>query len=180
MWTHQSQRIGMTPSNLVAALFFDVVSARDAIADLKITGFRASNIGIALSEKGKQAQHGSSEANDVPTQPVPEGKHSLYWKLRHSFERDLHSQGTDLSSREDAAAANEEKPPYTEIDLTDTLLGLGIAEDTIRLLDREIGADGVLILVDAGDLVDEVESILVQNRGILRTSMATQRSPAAD
>jgi hypothetical protein len=57
---------------------------------------------------------------------------------------------------------------------------LGIAEDTIRLLDREIGADGVLILVDAGDLVDEVESILVQNRGILRTSMATQRSPAAD
>jgi hypothetical protein len=170
----------MTPSNLVAALFFDDVSARDAIADLKIAGFRASNIGIALSEKGKQAQHGSSDANHVPTQPVPEGKHSLYWKLRHSFERDLHSQRTDLSSREDAAAANEEKPPYTEIDLTYTLLGLGIAEDTIRLLDREIGADGVLILVDAGDLANEVESILVQNRGILRTSMATQRSPAAD
>ena len=37
------------------------------------------------------------------------------------------------------AAANEEKPAYTDIDLTDTLRGLGVAEDTIKLLDEEDG-----------------------------------------
>jgi hypothetical protein len=179
MWSKQFPGRAMTPSNLIAALFFDHVSARDAIADLKTAGFGASSIGTALSEKGKQA-HASSDASHISTQPVPEGKHSLLWRLRHSFERDLHSQGTDLSSREDAAAANEDEPPYTEIDLTDTLVGLGIAEDTIRLLDREIGVDGVLIMVDADDLANEVESILAQNRGMLRTSIATERSPTAD
>ena len=45
----------MTPSNLVAALFSDDVSARDAIADLRLAGFVASNIGVALSEEGKRA-----------------------------------------------------------------------------------------------------------------------------
>jgi hypothetical protein len=48
--------------------------------------------------------------------------------------------------------------------------------DTIKLLGDRIGADGLLILVDAGDRVDQVESILLRNGGILRTVMATEPS----
>ena len=71
------------------------------------------------------------------------------------------------------------RQPYTEIDLVDTASGLGVAEDTIRLLDRDIGPNGVLILVDAGDRATEVEAMLEKNRGFLRTAMATERSRAA-
>ncbi len=177
MWTNPSLRSGRTPSNLVAALFLDDMSARDAIADLKLAGFRASNIGVALSEEGKRVRNRSRDATHG--QLIPEGKHSVVWRLRHSIEHDIHSHGSGLSSREDASTANEENPPYTEIDLVDTASGLGVAEDTIQLLDREIGPNGVLILVDAGARVNEVEAMLEKNRGFLRTAMATERSRAA-
>jgi hypothetical protein len=49
-----------------------------------------------------------------------------------------------------------------------------VAPATINLLDREIGANGMLILVDAGDRCHEIESILERNRGMSRTVMATE------
>ncbi|MDX6461521.1 MAG: hypothetical protein QOE55_5218 [Acidobacteriaceae bacterium] len=178
MWTQQSQTIG-TASNIVAALFFDDVSARDAVADLKIAGFRARDIGVALSEEGKRARNRSSDAKHFSAGTIPEGEHSLFWKFRHSLEHDLHSQEPNLSSREDAAPAGAEKPAFRQVDLTDTLLAFGVADVTIRLLDREMGASGLLILVDAGDRADEAESIFEQDRGFLRTVMATERSGVA-
>jgi hypothetical protein len=99
--------------------------------------------------------------------------------VRHSFEHDLHTHGGGLSSRADAAAANEEKPTYTDIDLTDTLRDLGVAEDTIKLLDQEMGTDGVFVLVHAGDRGEEAESILNRNRGFVRTVMVTERTRVA-
>jgi hypothetical protein len=54
MWNQQEQATGMTPSHVVAAVFLDEVSARDAIADLKLAGVRASQIGVALSESGRE------------------------------------------------------------------------------------------------------------------------------
>ena len=66
--------------------------------------------------------------------------------------------------------------PYTEVDLSDTLRVVGVAPATIGLIDREIGANGMLILVDAGDRCDEIESILERNRGMSRTVMATECS----
>jgi hypothetical protein len=170
MWTHPIRRMGLTRSNLVAALFLKAVSACDAIADLKIAGFHTSDIGVALS---KQAEREQMRCPDL------EGKHSIRWKVRHSIERDSHSQGPGLSSQGDAAAANDEKPGYTEIDLTDTLRGLGVAEDTIKLLDEEMGRDGLFVLVHAGDRGDEAESILERNRGFVRTVMVTERTHAA-
>jgi hypothetical protein len=104
------------------------------------------------------------------------GKHSILWKFRHSFEHDLHKSGAGLSSNQDALVATAERTPYTEVDLDDTLRGIGVAPATIKLLDREIGANGMLILVDAGDRCDEIESILEQNRGMSRTVMATERA----
>ncbi len=176
MWTHAIKRMGLTRSNLVAALFLKPVSARDAIAYLKIAGFRSSDIGVALSQLGQRKQEQSPNA--VPACDL-DGKHSVRWKVRHSIEHDLHTHGGGLSSRQDAAAANEEKPAYTDIDLTDTLRGLGVAEDTIKLLDEEMGANGMFVLVHAGDRGEEAESILDRNRGFVRTVMVTERTHAA-
>lgn len=177
MWTHPIRRMGLTRSNLVAALFLKTVSARDAIADLKIAGFHTSDIGVALSKHGELEQQRSPET--VRTPDNLEGKHSIPWKVRHSLKNDSHSSGPGLSSRGDAAEANEEQPVYTEIDLTETLRGLGVAEDTIQLLDQEMGRDGLFVLVHCGDRANEVESILERNRGFLRTVMVTERTQAA-
>ena len=38
MWNEQGQMVATKPANLVAALFFNEMSARDAIADLKLAG----------------------------------------------------------------------------------------------------------------------------------------------
>jgi hypothetical protein len=168
MWNEQGQMVTANPANLVAALFLDEISARDAIADLKIAGLSAGQIGVALSQRGK-LEHSQSVACDL------HGKHSIRWKLRHSFEHDLQSHGADLSSKHDEVTAMAETTPYTEVDLDDTLGRIGVAQATINLLDREIGANGMLILVDAGVRCDEIESILGRNRGMPRTVMATER-----
>ncbi len=177
MWTHKLKRMGLERCNLVAALFLKAVSARDAIADLKIAGFHGTDIGVALSKEGERELQRSPEAIRTPADL--EGKHSIPWKVRHSLHRDAHIHGGGLSSREDAAAANEEKPAFLEIDLTDTLRGLGVAEDTIKLLDQELGRDGLFVLVNAGDRGAEAESILDRNRGFVRTVMVTERTRAA-
>ena len=175
MWNQQGQAIGLTPSHLVAAVFLDEVSARDAIADLKLAGVRANQIGVAVSDEGKRAHMLNPDAKHLPGDM--EGKHSVLWRVRHSIKHDTHRhQGPGLSSRQDAAAANEEQPPFTEIDLTDTLRGLGIAEATIKLLHNQVGAKGFLVLVDARDSEDRIDSILLKNRGMPRTVMVTEQS----
>jgi hypothetical protein len=175
MSNQQGQSIGVTRSHLVAAVFLDEVSARDAIADLKLAGVRANQIGVALSDEGKRAHALHPEAKHLPSDM--EGKHSVLWRVRHSIEHDAHKhEGRGLSSREHAAAANAEQPGFTEIDLTDTLRGLGIAESTIKLLHHQVGAKGFLILVDAGDDENRIDSILLKNRGMPRTAMVTEQA----
>jgi hypothetical protein len=169
MWNQQGQTIGKTPSHLVAAVFLDEVCARDAIADLKLAGVHANQIGVALSDEGKQAH--AQLPGDM------EGKHSLLWRFRHSIEHDVYRhEGRGLSSREHAAAANDEQPSFTEIDLTDTLREMGIAQATINLLHHQVGAKGFLILVDAHDNENRIDSILLKNRGLPRTVMVTEQS----
>jgi hypothetical protein len=175
MWNQQGQTIGMTPSHLVAAVFLDEVSARDAIADLKLAGVRASRIGVALSDEGKRVHALNPDAQHLPGDM--EGKHSILWRVRHSIHHDSHRhEGRGLSSRQDAAAANDEQPCFTEIDLTDTLRGLGTAETTIKLLHHQVGAKGFLILVDAHDDENRIDSILLKNRGMPRTAMVTEQA----
>lgn len=168
MWDQQGHTVGTSSSHLVAAVFLDEVSARDAIADLKLAGVRANQIGVALSDECKSAKHLPSDL---------QGKHSRLWRVRHSIKHDVHShQGPGLSSLPDAAVANEEQPPFAEIDLTDTLRGLGIAEATIQLLHHQVGAKGFLVMVDALDHEDQIESILLKNRGMPRTVMVTEQA----
>ena len=80
--THPIKRMGLTRSNLVAALFLKPVSARDAIADLKIAGFHSSDIGVAISRLGQREQERSPNAVQAPGDL--DGKHSIRWKVRHS------------------------------------------------------------------------------------------------
>ena len=174
MWTSEQRTFGSKRGRLVAAVFFDEVSACDAVADLTLAHFHAGEVAVALPDKRKVTQSRAPEEHRTP--PDLEGKHSIFWRLRHSAEHDLHSHGPGLSTREDLEAARKEKPAFTEVDLADTLAAGGVANDTIQLLEDRMGADGLLILVDAGDRGDEVESILVQNRGMLRTVMATEPS----
>jgi hypothetical protein len=160
MWNQQGQAIGTKPSHLVAAVFLDEVSARDAIADLKLAGVRANRIGVALSDEAKRIHSLNPEAKHLPSNL--EGKHSVLWRVRHSIKHDVHGhQGPGLSSRPDAAAANEE---------------LGIAEATIKLLHHQVGSKGFLVLVDAGDDEDRLECILLNNRGMPRTVMVTEQA----
>ena len=99
MWTHPIKRMGLTRSNLVAALFLKpVFSARDAIADLKIAGFRCSDIGVAISHLGQREQERSPNAVLRETCDY-DGKHSIRWKVRHSLKHDLQTHGGGLSSR---------------------------------------------------------------------------------
>lgn len=157
------------PGDLVAAVFLKEMCARDAIADLKIAGFSARQIGVALSKQGK--------LDATKSMPCDlHGKHSVWWRLRHSIEHDLHSHGADLSSTKDEMTAQEETIPYTGLVLSDALGALGVLPATIDLMEREVGANGTLILVDAGPRCNEVDSILVRNRGILRTVMATEQA----
>jgi hypothetical protein len=164
MWTETAPRIGITPNQLVAAVFLDDTSARDAIADLKLAGFRASEIGVCNSRESRSAPHAAD----------PAGKHSLLWRLRHSVEHDFITDGPGLTSEPAKDAACQEDAAYTELDLASALRSMGLGPDTIQLVDQEIGPDGQLIFVSAGERSREVDSILEKNQGIVRTSMATQ------
>ncbi len=164
MWSESAPRIGITPNKLVAAVFLDDMSARDAIADLKLAGFRSSDIGVCTSEQGKQAQLSAD----------PAGKHSLWWRLRHSAQLDLEAHGNSLTNEGYVQKATREDTPYTELELASAMRSMGVGEDTIQLMNREIGPGGLLIYVSAGDRSREVESILERNRGFLRTAMATE------
>jgi hypothetical protein len=164
-----------TAPNLVVALFTDSQTMRDAIADLSAAGFGKSQISIAFSEAGKRTQAASSSSKDRLPKEQAGGEHSLSWKLKHSFEQDLHRSGADQMRRADGNDSGEVGLPYSEVDLTETLSALGVAEDRILLLDREIGANGALVLVNPGYRAKEAQAILEHNCGIIRTDTATER-----
>lgn len=176
MQTEPSKSNRVAASDLVVALFTDSVAASDAVADLQLAGFHADQIGIALSLEGKRREAASAADGG---EAITAGKHSLFWRLRHSVEHDTHAQGYGLESTTDADQSRNHDELYSKVDLEDTLLGLGVAEERIRLLDREIGAAGMLMLVDAGHHGSSVQSILENNRGFIRTEMATERSPSS-
>jgi hypothetical protein len=165
MWTRDTHKFAGKPGDLVAAVFFDQKTARDAIADLQLAGFHADHIAVAVPEYRKSEPPISGR-----------GEHTVRWKLRHSFEHDLQSHGAGLSAKKELEAATLEDPPYTEIDLVENLSDLGVARDTIRLLEDRMGAKGLIVIVHAKERIDKAESILVKNRGMLRTPMVTQPS----
>ena len=156
-----STRIIPKVSEVVVGLFTDLKNAKDAICDLSRAGFDASQINVAYAAPaGGHAQVSSSE-------------HTIIWKLRDSFERDLHHQGASQIAGETGNGNAGEISPYTEVDLRAALSEIGVAPDRISLLENEIGA-GVLLLVKAGGHLKQAEEILEHNEGTIRTDTALE------
>src|SRR5271167_4278514 len=132
-----SNKILPNTSEVVAGLFTHLKNAKDAICDLSAAGFSASQINVAY-------------ASNVQGHPdVSNAEHTLVWRLRSSFERDMHHHGADLLRGPAGSGDGGDNSPYTEVDLREALSGIGVAPDRISLLEREIAA-GVLVLVKSG------------------------------
>jgi hypothetical protein len=176
-----AKRIKPTDSNLVVALFTDRQYVQGAIADLRDVGFSSRQIRIAFSVESKQAEWGESAVRDQGRHAVSEEKNSLAWRLKRSFEHDLHRSGADQMTGEDEdLSSSGPGPPYSQVDLRETLLSMGVVEQRILLLNREMGEKGALVLVNAEDRTQEVESIMVRNSGQMRTDTATEHPPLLD
>jgi hypothetical protein len=175
METAQEQAFGNPRIPLIAAVFLSEKAAGDAIADLNLAGFSASDIGVAVSPEDGIGKPSGKVPGEEPQNLQQE--HSIFWKLRHANEHDVDQMGPGLTSRH-AERAADANLAYTVLDLPATLQARGIPEDTMHLLCREVGADGILILVRTLDKHDKVESILVRNHGHLRTAMAVEKSHA--
>jgi hypothetical protein len=173
--TNLTEKVRPTASDLVIALFMDCKSAHDAIADLTSAGFRNGQIRIAYSAEGKQAKSGKNEVHSPGQPAAPEESNSVGWKLRQSFMHDLQRSGTDQMAGQDGdVSSSKSEKPYSEVDLRGTLLSMGVAEDRILLLNREMRDDGVLVLVNADLRSKEAESIIERNSGQIRTDTATE------
>jgi hypothetical protein len=156
-----STRIIPKVSEVVVALFTDLKNAKDAICDLSRAGFDVSQINVAY-------------ALPSPGHPdISNAEHTLVWKLRDSFERDLHHQGASQMAGEAGNLDASELSPYTEVDLRTALNEIGVAPERISLLEREIGG-GVLLLVKGGGHSGKAEEILEQNEGTIRTDTALE------
>lgn len=174
MHTDLTEKIRPSTSELVVALFVDSQPANGALADLRDAGFSNGQISIAFSAEGHQAQLGKT-AHNLGRPSFAEERPSLGWRLRRSFEHDLHRSGTaQMTGQDKDLSSGETGQTYSEIDLRDTLQSMGVAEDRILLLNREIGEKGVLLLINAGNRSKEAESIMERNSGQIRTDTATE------
>lgn len=155
-----------TFSHPAAGLFTDREATNDAIYDLAQAGFTPREIVVAYSTHGEQHQHA----------PGLEDKHSIEWRLRHGFQHDLQRRGADQMTGDDAASG---KPPldYSEMLPHPALLEMGLSEERIALLDRELGKDGALIFVRTDDRIDKAERIIELNEGRVKTDTATEHMP---
>jgi len=163
--------------NLVVALFMNIQDARGAIADLADAGFGKSQIRVIFSDQVKIVIRENSEVKTVGKQTTLDGEKSLVWKLRRSFKHDLHRSGTDqMTGQDQNQSSSSGAALYSEVSLGAALSPLGVAEDTIGLLNREMGSDGLLILVDAGLCCSQTQSILERNAGIIRTDTTTEHA----
>jgi hypothetical protein len=154
--------------DLVVALFTESQSAHGAIADLEEAGFGQNRVAIAFSAEGKKAQQEGSHKGHWGDETPPASEYSRAWKLRHWIEDDLHRSGAEQMSQQDTSAVQHGEH-YSELDLHETLDGLRVPEERILLFDQILGADGVLVLVDAAGRSREAQALLEKNCGQIRT-----------
>jgi hypothetical protein len=154
--------------DLVVALFTESQSAHGAIADLEEAGFGQNRVAIALSAEGKKAQQEGSHKGHWGDETPPASEYSRAWKLRHWIEDDLHRSGAEQMSQQDTSAVQHGEH-YSELDLHETLEGLRVPKERILLFDQILGADGVLVLVDAAGRSREAQALLEKNCGQIRT-----------
>jgi hypothetical protein len=169
--------VGPTGSRVVVALFGQTKQVSDAVADLTNAGFAKYQIRVAFADEAQQNHAGNG--NGKPSQSSSNGSgrkaHTLRWRLRRSFELDLHRSGREQLARKGGSSLLKAGDQYSKVNLHETLLNLCKIEDRIRLLKSEIGPSGALVVVDADDRWNEAESILARVAGKIRTDTATER-----
>jgi len=169
---------GPTGSRVVVALFGQRRQVSDAIADLTNAGFAKYQIRVAFADEAQQNHAGNGNGKSSHNGPNGSGRnaHTLSWRLRRSFELDLHRSGREqLARKGNGSSFLKVGDQYSRVNLHETLLNLCVIEDRIRLLKSEIGPSGALVVVDANDRWNEAESILARVAGKIRTDTATER-----
>jgi len=166
-------------SRVVVALFGQTRQVSDAVADLKHAGFDKYQIRVGFAAEEHQHSKGNGHAKAIGATEDPRKQHTLSWRLRRSFELDLHRRGeTQLSrNRKSKAPSVGLHELYSAVNLHDALQSLCAREDRIRLLKNEIGPRGAIVLVDAEGRWKEAESILARVAGKIRTDTATELPP---
>ena len=179
-----SAQSARTVSDVALAYFTNARCLHDAATDLRKAGFSTNEINTTdpipsfpPHPKSSKLQHLRSEAADPDL-------HSRLWEFKHSFMHDMHRRGEQQLSNENPTSPGT-APPCIHINLHDTLAAMGVAEDTIWLLEHEIEADRIFMLVDARDRVDEANRIMETDCGQVRTEYlkgrsATHKSPYSE
>ena len=160
---------------IAAALFLDPACLHDAVADLRDAGF--DDISIAFSLEAKREPQKDPKAQHAREEALTGEKHTFPWRARHGIEEDAHRSGSEILAGQ-GKDGKTSGTPTKEVDLEETLRGLGVPQYRIDLISREIGIGGSLLLIDAGERSEEAQAILEQNCGINRTDTATERAPA--
>jgi hypothetical protein len=162
------------PPRLAIGLFTETTSVRDAVADLREAGFETSQIYVAFSAEHDSVDPKHEQLWQGHGKGLFGGEHSVPWRIRHSFERDLHRRGAESMGPHAASAEGKAASECTEVNLHDILTSIGVAESRIWLVNRQVGQNGALVIVDALTRKRQAESILIRNCGQIRTDTATE------
>ncbi len=156
-------------SEVALAYFINAKCVHDATTDLCRAGFRPEQIHIT----GVYPSYPPSTADPRHLQKLSDevanpSLHSHFWSMKDSFLHDQHRQGAEQLANENSKPA-EVAPPTPAINLHDKLATLGVAEETIWLIEHEVEADRIFMLVEAGHRVDEANYIMEHDCGQIRT-----------
>jgi hypothetical protein len=175
METDRLRSAAPTNSRTVVALFGQTRQVSDAVADLTLAGFGKCQIRVGFAKEG-HPNLGESKVKRKGSIRDWRGEHTLSWRLRRSFELDLHTSGKDQMARKDKDSLSSAKMEdlYSKVNLHETLMALCTRDEKIRLLKSEIGPRGAIVFVDAADRWNEAESILARVAGKIRTDTAAE------
>ncbi len=158
-------------SDFVAGVFTDIKNAKDAILDLARAGFSPTQISIAYANESQMITKPSENSES----DLSSAGHSLPWRLKQSFQADLYRKGEEQIKGDPGFVIDEQTTQlYTEVDLTEALTNIGVSQERILLLDREIGSNGVFILVNALGHSQKAQEIIEGDGGTIRTESAAE------
>jgi hypothetical protein len=155
-----------TVANVSLAYFADYRGVSDSIRDLCTAGFEARNINISQSA-AEQKTHPQAEAAG----PLPNaiGAHSKLWLWDQYRKHDRQRSGADQMSGLNPTPSEGANPTCSSFNLQGALSAMHVPPVVITLLLRDVQSHGMFMLVDADGRVDEADSILDKNAGLIRT-----------
>lgn len=165
-------------SDLVIAVFLHHKGFRDSLVDLSHAGFTREQVRVVFPVKSMPIYTRREDWSRSDLSEAHKEEHTLHWKLRQSFLHDLHRRGRNqMAGRQGNESSGDWEHMYTEKEIHEIFLPLGVSEARIRLLNNEMGPDGAMIVVQSGWRSKEAQSILEKNFGFIRTDSATENSP---